>query len=351
MTRTPARFAALLVGWVAAFLLCIPSARADVTSGAGASFPAPVVQRWAAAYERAAGAHVEYASVGSVEGLRRVARGAVDFAVSDLPLTPAELDAAGLLQFPLVVGGVVPVVRLPGVAPHDLKLSADLLAGIFLGRIIRWSDPLLKARNPDVALPDIPIVPVHRSDGSGTTYLFTSYLTAADTEWRDAVGAGTTVAWPAGRGADGNEGVAASVRDIPGAIGYVEYAYGLEAGLAPVRLRNRAGVWVRADESAFRAAASHARWDRPNFAELLVDRPDPGCWPVVGASYVLVRRDGADGARARIERFFEWTYRDGATIAGEAHYVPLDDDALIARIRAAWTRGRPGAEAAVSKSR
>jgi phosphate transport system substrate-binding protein len=349
--RTPVRFAVLLHASFMAVSLGLASARAADPSGAGATFPAPVVERWAAAYERSTGIHVGYAGVGSVEGLRRVARGAVDFAVSDLPLTPGELDEAGLLQFPMVVGGVVPVVWLPGVGPHDVRLSADLLARIFLGRISRWNDPALKALNPDVELPDVPMVPIHRSDGSGTTYLFTSYLTAADPEWRDAVGAGTTVTWPSGRAADGNAGVAAAVRDLPGAIGYVEYAFGAETGLSPVRLRNRAGEWVRCDEAAFRAAVARARWDRPNFAELLVDRPDPGSWPVVGASYVLLPRGRADAGRARVERFFDWAFHHGASIAAQAHYVPLDDEGLIARIAAVWKHPRPNAEASAAKPR
>ena len=322
----------------------VGTAAATELIGAGATFPAPVVRGWAAAFEQQSGQKVVYRPVGSTEGIRRATAGSADFALTDMPLSLEELEAAGLLQFPVVLGGVVPVVNVPGIASGTMRLSGPLLADILTGRVKRWNDPAIRALNNDLDLPDLPIAAMHRSDGSGTTFLFTSYLSATSPVWRQQIGGGSSVRWPSGRSVTGSEGMASAVRGTPGALGYLEYTYALQSELALVHLRNKAGNWVGPGEPAFRAAATGSHWARASFNEILLDRDHPDAWPIVGASYALVARTAASDGH--VLEFFDWVMARGGAIALENHYVPLDDADLLARIRRAWAQHRNRMDAA-----
>jgi phosphate transport system substrate-binding protein len=243
--------------------------------GAGATFPAAVMQKWADAFEHATGKGVNYQPVGSAEGIRLATARAVDFGVSDMPLTSAELTGGGLLQFPIVIGGAVPTANIPGLRPGELRLTGPVLAAIYLGKLERWNHQELRKLNPGLTFPDLPITVVHRADGSGTTFIFTSYLSAVSPEWRERVGAGSSLRWPLGRAGRGNEGVSTIVRSLPGALGYLEYTYAVENGLPFAQLQNKAGRYVSPGEGLFLAAAAAARWSRPSFLEILTDRACP----------------------------------------------------------------------------
>jgi len=295
----------------------------QTVTGAGASFPAPLYAKWAADYQRATGVQVNYQSIGSGAGVRQIIVKTVDFGASDAPLNDADLAQAGLVQFPTVIGGVVPVVNIPGIAPGQLKLTGEVLGDIYLGKIKRWNDAAIQALNTDLPLPDAAITPVRRADGSGSSFLLTHYLSKVNANWRAQVGAGTSVNWPTGVGGKGNEGVAAFVGRLPNAIGYVEYAYAKQSGLAYVRLQNAAGVFVVPEASAFQAAAAGADWQR-SFYQILTNQSGTAAWPISGATFILMHKaqDKPEQAAAALQ-FFRWAYDNGDAAANALDYVPM----------------------------
>ena len=294
----------------------------DVT-GAGASFPAPVYAKWADAYNKATGVRINYQSVGSGAGIRQIKAKTVDFGASDAPLTDAELTKDGLVQFPTVIGGVVPVVNIKGVAPGQMKLTGEILGDIFLGKVAKWNDPKIAALNPGLALPDAAIAPVRRADGSGTTFLFTNYLSKVNADWKSKVGEGTAVNWPAGAGGKGNEGVSAFVMRLPNSIGYVEYAYAKQNKMSHVLLRNKDGAYVAPDDSTFKAAAAGAEWAK-TFYQVLTEQPGKDSWPITGATFILMHKQQEKPASATgALKFFDWAYANADKMAEELDYVPL----------------------------
>lgn len=308
-----------------AFALALTQAPAlaqDVT-GAGATFPAPVYARWADAYNKATGVRINYQSVGSGAGIRQIKGRTVDFGASDMPLSDAELASDGLLQFPTVIGGVVPVLNIRGLAPGQVRLTGKVLGDIYLGTIKRWNDPALVALNPGVPLPDVAITPVRRADGSGTTFIFTNYLSKVNADWKAKVGEGTAVNWPAGVGGKGNEGVSAYVQRLPNSIGYVEYAYAKQNRMSYALLQNRDGAFVKPDDSAFKAAAAGADWAK-SFHQILTDQPGKEAWPITGATYILLHSVQAKAEPARQAlKFFDWAFATGDAMAADLDYVPL----------------------------
>jgi phosphate transport system substrate-binding protein len=300
-------------------------AQAQDVTGAGASFPAPIYAKWADAYNKATGARLNYQSVGSGAGIRQIKAKTVDFGASDAPLKDAELAEAGLIQFPTVIGGVVPVVNIKGIQPGQIKLSGKVLGDIYLGKVTKWNDAAITALNPGVALPDAAIAPVRRADGSGTSFLFTNYLSKVNAEWKDTVGEGTAVKWPTGAGGKGNEGVSAFVQRLPNSIGYVEYAYAKQNKMSYVLLQNQAGNFVAPDDTAFKAAAAGAQWDK-SFYQVLTDQPGKDSWPITGATFILMHKaqEKAQTA-ANTLKFFDWAYANGDKMAEELDYVPLPD--------------------------
>jgi phosphate transport system substrate-binding protein len=298
-------------------------AGAQGVTGAGATFPAPVYAQWADAYHKASGARINYQSVGSGAGIKQIKAKTVDFGASDMPLKDEELAQEGLLQFPTVIGGVVPVVNIKGIQPGQVKLTGQLLGDIYLGKITKWNDAALAALNPGVPLPDAAIAVVRRADGSGTSFLFTNYLTKVNPEWASKVGEGTAVNWPTGAGGKGNEGVAAFVQRLPNSIGYVEYAYAKQNKMAHVMLRNKDGAFVGPDEDNFKAAAAGAQWEK-TFFQVLTDQPGKASWPITGATFILMHKsqDKPEQATAAL-KFFEWAYVNGDKMASDLDYVPL----------------------------
>ncbi len=323
---------------LAAFAFSGLAAAQDVT-GAGASFPAPLYARWASDYHKATGAKVNYQSVGSGAGIRQIDAKTVDFGASDMPLKDEELKAKGLVQFPTVIGGVIPVVNIQGVAPGQLRLNGAILAGIYLGKISKWSDAAIQALNPGLTLPDAAIAPVRRADGSGTTFIFTNYLSKASPEWKSNVGEGTAVSWKAGTGGKGNEGVASYVQRIKGSIGYVEYAYALQNRMASVQLKNRDGQFVAPGEISFKAAAANAKWEAaPGFYEILTDEPGKESWPISGATFILMHKmqENPDTAK-EVLKFFDWAYTNGGKLAADLDYIPLPEN-VQSLIRKSWKK-------------
>lgn len=317
--------------WLSLILALAPAAHAaELLHGAGATFPAPVFEAWAVAYARSTGSTLRYDAIGSGLGIELVTQGQVDFGATDAPLTLDRLATAGLRQFPAVIGAVVPVVNIGGVAPGKLVLDAAVLSAIYRGRIANWRDPAIVALNPSLALPDARITVVHRVDASGTTWLWSRWLSDADRAWHDELGTGTTLAWPVGTEGLGNEGVASLVRRTRAAIGYVAFAYAREHRLSDVALPSRDGPVVRASRPAFEAAVAAANWHTVgDLSGGLTNEPGSGSWPIVGASYVLVRKD-ADARR--VDAFFEWALGSGAGIANDLGYVALPADvAVLAR--------------------
>jgi phosphate ABC transporter, phosphate-binding protein len=309
---------------------------ADVT-GAGATFPYPIYAKWADAYKTKTGVGINYQSIGSGGGIAQIKAGTVDFGASDMPLKPEELQSAGLMQFPAIVGGVVPVMNLDGVAPGSIRLTGRVLADIYLGKIRKWNDNAIAALNAGVKLPDTAIAVVRRSDGSGTTFVFTDYLSKVSPEWKDKVGSSTAVSWPEGVGGKGNEGVAAYVQRIKGAIGYVEYAYARRNGMIHASVRNRDGEFVQPDNATFQAAAANADWkSAPDFYRILTDQPGKTAWPITGASFILmhVRQDKPQNAR-EVLKFFDWSLRQGGKLAQDLDYVPLPEP-VVAIVEEAW---------------
>lgn len=316
-------------------LVAFTAGAADIT-GAGASFPAPVYAKWADAYSKATGNKVNYQSIGSGGGIKQITAKTVDFGASDKPLTQADLDKDGLMQFPTVIGGVVPVVNVAGVQPGALHLTGAVLADIYIGKITRWNDKAIADLNPKVTLPVSDIAVVRRADGSGTTFIFTNYLSKVSPEWKSKVGEGTAVQWPAGMGGKGNEGVAAFVQRIPNAIGYVEYAYAKQNKLAWVMLQNAAGNYVAPDDTSFKAAAAGADWNKSAFGEILTNQAGKEAWPISGATFILMhKKQDKPGQAAEALKFFEWSYKNGSAAASELDYVPLPDS-LVKQIFASW---------------
>lgn len=320
------KFSLIRSGLAAAALMGVVGVTSaqDVT-GAGASFPAPVYAKWADAYNKATGARINYQSVGSGAGIRQIKAKTVDFGASDAPLKDEELAKEGLIQFPTVIGGVVPVVNIKGITPGQIKMTGQLLGDIYLGKVTKWSDPAIKALNPGVSLPDAAISVVRRADGSGTTFLFTNYLSKVNEEWKSKVGEGTAVNWPTGAGGKGNEGVSAFVQRLPNSIGYVEYAYAKQNKMPHVQLRNKDGNYVSPDEANFKAAAAGAQWDK-SFYQVLTEQPGKDAWPITGATFILMHKAQEKPAQAAAAlKFFDWAYKNGDKMASDLEYVPLPD--------------------------
>jgi phosphate transport system substrate-binding protein len=314
----------------------LPAAAADI-SGAGATFPYPLYAKWADTYKKDTGIGLNYQSIGSGGGLKQIKAKTVTFGASDMPLKPAELKEAGLVQFPTVTGGDVPVVNLEGVKPGELVLDGPTLAKIFLGEIKSFDDPAIKKLNPKVKLPSQAMLVVHRSDGSGTTFIWTDYLSKVSPDWQSEVGASTAVEWPAGIGAKGNEGVANNVAQTAGAIGYVEYAYAKQNKMTFVDMINKDGKRVSPSEQSFQAAAANADWaNAPGFYQILTDEPGAKSWPIAGATFILMHATPDDpAAAAQALKFFSWAYQNGGAAAEELDYVPLPNP-VVALIKKSW---------------
>ena len=294
-------------------------------TGAGASFPAPLYSKWASDYNKATGVKINYQSVGSGAGLKQIEAKTVDFGASDAPLKDEELKAKGLVQFPTVIGGIVPVINVAGIKPGELKLSGQVLGDIYLGKITKWNDAAIVALNPGLALPDAAIAPVRRADGSGTTFGFTNYLSKVNPEWKSKVGEGTAVNWPTGAGGKGNEGVAAFVGRLPNSIGYVEYAYVKQNKMNYAKLQNAAGNFVSPEDDNFKAAAAGAEWEK-SFYQILTNQPGKDAWPITSATFILMNKTQDKPAQATTAlKFFDWAYKNGDKTAGDLDYVPMPD--------------------------
>jgi phosphate transport system substrate-binding protein len=296
---------------------------AQEVTGAGASFPAPLYSKWAADYNKATGVKINYQSVGSGAGIRQIDAKTVAFGASDMPLKDEDLAKKGQIQFPTVIGGVVPVVNIKGVAPGQMRLTGQVLGDIYLGKITKWNDPAIKALNPSLNLPDVAIAPVRRADGSGTTFIFTNYLSKVNAEWKSKVGEGTAVNWPTGAGGKGNEGVAAFVGRLPNSIGYVEYAYVKQNKMTFAQVQNSAGQFVLPDDSTFKAAAAGAKWNE-SFNQILTNQPGAQSWPITGATFILMHKVQDKPAEAATAlKFFDWAYKNGDKTAEDLDYVPM----------------------------
>lgn len=308
---------------------------AEMLNGAGATFPYPLYSTWAANYHKVTGIKINYQSIGSGGGIRQITERTVHFGASDMALKPEELEKSGLLQFPAVIGGVVPVVNIPGITSNALVLDGTTMCEIFLGEIKQWNDPKIKALNPNLQLPEKPITVVHRSDGSGTTAIFTHYLTDACKKWADSVGYGTSVSWKTGLGGKGNEGVANYVKRTPYSIGYVEFAYALQNKLSTVKLKNPAGQIVTPDFQSFAEAAATADLDpKKHFYAWMTNAPGKKAWPITGATYILLAREKTDVNKSVI-KFFDWAFTNGDETAKKLDYVPLPKS-VKDKIRAYW---------------
>ncbi len=319
-----------------AFAYASLSFATDIT-GAGSTFIYPIAAKWADAYKSQSGTNMNYQSIGSGGGIKQIEAKTVDFGASDMPMTPEDLKKNGLMQFPAINGGVVPVINLEGVSAGALKLDGATLANIYLGKVTKWNDPAIAQLNKGVKLPDQAITVVHRSDGSGTSFIFTNYLSKVSPEWKTAVGEGTAVSWKTGTGGKGNEGVASYVQRIKGAIGYVEYAYALQNKMNHVQMKNHEGQFVQPNIESFKAAASGAKWDKaPGFYEILTDEPGKNSWPITGSTFVLMHttQDKPESAEA-VLKFFDWSFKNGSKMAESLDYVPMPDS-VADLIRAAW---------------
>jgi phosphate transport system substrate-binding protein len=326
---------------VAALAFGTSAIAADIT-GAGATFPFPVYAKWAEAYKAATGTGLNYQSIGSSGGLKQIRAKTVAFGASDAPVGGADLDKDGMVQFPAIVGGTVPVFNLDGIKPGDMKITGPVLADIFLGNITKWNDAKLAALNPGVALPDVAITVVHRADGSGTTFNFTDYLTAVSKDWADKVGKGAAVKWPAASsvGGKGNEGVAANVNRVKGAVGYVEYAYVKKNNMPFMQMQNANGKYVKPDDLTFAAAAAGADWfSVPGMGVSMVNAKGDAAWPISTASFILMYKEPTNKAEsAEVLKFFDWSFKNGKKLAADLDYVPLPDS-LTDQIRSkVWTQ-------------
>jgi phosphate transport system substrate-binding protein len=331
-------YRAILLGAVAAAAFGFVARAADI-SGAGATFPYPIYAKWAAAYADKTGVRLNYQSIGSGGGIAQINARTVDFGASDMPLKPEVLEKDGLTQFPPVIGGEVMVVNLPGIQPGQMTLDGPTIAAIYLGKITMWNDPAIAKLNPGLTLPATAIAVVHRSDGSGTTFIFTDYLSKVSPEWKAAVGEGTAVQWPAGLGGKGNEGVSAIASRTLGGIGYVEYAYALQNKLTHTKLINHDGVTLGPSIAAFQAAAANADWQAaPGFYLILTNQPGKDTWPITGATFILMHKKQDQPDRAReVLNFFDWAYHNGADMAKSLSYVPMPASA-IAIFQDSWKK-------------
>ena len=306
------------------------SAHAAELTGAGATFPYPIYSKWAEAYKASTGIGLNYQSIGSGGGIKQIKAKTVDFGASDMPLKAEELEKEGLMQFPAIIGGVVPVVNLEGVMPGQLKLTSDVIAGIHLAKITKWNAPEIAALNPGLTLPNLAITVVHRADGSGTTFVWCDYLSKANADFKATIGAGTAVKWPTGVGGKGNEGVAANVQRIKGAFGYVEYAYAKKNKISHAQLKNRDGEFVQPDDETFKSAAANADWQgTPGMGVILTYQTGKNSWPATGASFILMHKTQPEALTGRaVLKFFDWSFKNGATMASDLDYVPLPPTVL-----------------------
>jgi phosphate transport system substrate-binding protein len=320
---------------VASTLSLAGTAGAQEVTGAGATFPAPIYAKWAAEYNKATGVKVNYQSIGSGGGIKQIDSKTVDFGASDMPLTDDVLKTKGQMQFPTVMGGVVPVINVKGIEPGQLKLTGQLLGDIFLGKVARWNDPAIKALNPTLALPDAAIAQVRRADGSGTTFIFTNYLSKVNAEWKSKVGEGTAVNWPVGAGGKGNEGVAAFVGRLPNSMGYVEYSYVKQNKLNYATVQNSAGNFVKPEDESFKAAAAGADWAK-SFYQILTNQPGKDAWPISGATFILMHtKQDKPASATEVLKFFSWAYKNGDKTAADLDYVPMPKP-VIAAIEKSW---------------
>jgi len=328
-------FKKILAG-AAATLVMTTSFAADIT-GAGATFPYPIYAKWAESYKAATGTGLNYQSVGSGAGIKQIKAKTVDFGASDMPLKAEELDKEGLMQFPAIMGGVVAVVNVDGVTPGQLKMTGPLLADIYMGKITKWNAAEIAALNPGVKLPAADITVVHRADSSGTSFLFTDFLAKTSPAWKESIGSGTTVKWAVGVGGKGNEGVAANVQRIKGAIGYVEWAYAKKNKLSHTMLRNKEGVDLQPSDDVFKAAAANAEWTKtPGFGVVLTDGAGKQSWPITGVSYILMHKAQADATKGReVVKFFDWSFKNGDASAAELDYVPMPAS-VVKQVQDAW---------------
>ena len=327
--------ATIIIGTTAAFASTATLA-ADIT-GAGSTFAYPIYSKWAEMYKKTSGNGLNYQSIGSGAGIKQIKAKTVDFGASDMPLSVEELNEAGLMQFPTIMGGVVTIVNLDGVAPGQLKLTGPVVADIYLGKITKWNDQAIAALNPGVKLPAEDITVVHRADGSGTSFLFTNYLSQTNPDFKAKIGAGTAVKWVVGVGGKGNDGVAANVQRIKGSIGYVEWAYSKKNKLAHTQLKNHDGNFLQPDDDNFKAAAANADWVKaPGFGVVLTDQPGKAAWPITGVTYAIVHKSQADAAKGKeVLNFFNYAFKNGAGAATELDYVPMPDS-VTKLIEASW---------------
>ena len=314
------------------------AAQAADISGAGATFPYPIYAKWADAYKKETGIGLNYQSIGSGGGIKQIKAKTVTFGASDMPLKPEDLKSAGLLQFPMIIGGVVPVVNIPGIGPGQVHLDGATIAAIYMGEISQWNDAKIKKLNPKLALPSTAIAPVYRSDGSGTNFLFSDFLSKSSPSFKEKIGANTSVQWPTGIGAKGNEGVANMTTQTSGAIGYVEYAYAKQNNMAYATMTNQAGKSVSPNAGSFQAAAASADWAHSDgYYMILTNQPGAQSWPITGASFILVYREPQDGVAVNEAlKFFAWAYKNGAAMAAELDYVPLPA-ALVKQVEKTWS--------------
>ncbi|WP_151639138.1 phosphate ABC transporter substrate-binding protein PstS [Noviherbaspirillum aerium] len=321
---------------VAIALACSCASAAEIT-GAGATFPYPIYARWAQDYKAATGTSLNYQSVGSGAGVKQIKSKTVDFGASDRPLKAADLEKEGLIQFPAIMGAVAPVVNLKGIGPGQIRLTGEVLAQIFLGRITKWNATEIAALNPGLSLPAEDIVVIRRSDGSGTTFLFTDYLSKVSPEFKSKVGASTAVKWPVGIGGKGNEGVSAYVQRIRNSIGYLEYNYIKHLKMSHVQLQNREGLFVQPVDESVKAAAASANWSQtPGFGVVLTNQPGKDSWPITGASFILMHKVQANSDRGReVLKFFDWAYKNGGTTAAKLNYVAIPTP-LVNQVQEAW---------------
>jgi phosphate transport system substrate-binding protein len=328
----------VIVSLVVVMLAGAVGVQAQTLNGAGASFPFPIYSKWAFEYEKVTGVRLNYQSIGSGGGIAQIKAKTVNFGASDAPLDLDELNEFDLVQFPMVVGGVVPVVNLRGFQPGEIRLSRKVLADIYLGNITVWNDPAIQALNPGKNMPNRKITPVYRSDGSGTTWIFTNYLAKISSEWKEKVDYGKAVPWPAGVGGKGNEGVSVNVKRIPGSIGYVELAYAITNKLTTVLLENQTGHYVAPTIENFQAACASADWkNAPGYYMVLTDQPGEKSWPITGASYILVHKEQANAADAKaMLKFFDWCFKNGQKAAIQLHYVPIPSN-VVEMVEETWT--------------
>jgi phosphate transport system substrate-binding protein len=335
------RFKSLAAATGAAFaaVLTLSAVDAAEISGAGATFPDPIYAKWSEAYRRETGTGLAYQAIGSAGGIKQIVAKTVTFGASDKPLDQTELDANGLIQFPMIMGGIIPVINVEGIKPGDIVLDGPTLAKIFLGEITQWDDPAIKALNEKVALPALEITVVHRSDGSGTTYNFTNYLAKASPEWKSKIGFEAAIEWPVGVGAKRNDGVAKSVARTEGAIGYVEYAAAAEHKLTYAAMINKEGKTVAPAMASFQAAAANADWKSvPGFGLMLTDQPGEGSWPITAASFILMQTVAQDAAASsEALKFFDWAYRKGDALAEALDYVPMPDN-VVGLVQEEWAK-------------